>query len=111
MSASCNWLRGCIVGIVASAVIASLGGYLFGDSAQVLFFVVPVVAAWTLAWNRWCLPPWRSIDVAAVVLAVAGAVGAVMHLPSVIRGSRLGSIALFVVICARIARTGCPSSR
>ena len=39
---------------------------------------VPVVAAWTLAWNRWCLRPWRSIDVAAVVLAVAGIIGAVM---------------------------------
>ena len=33
---------------------------------------VPAVAAWTLAWNRWCLRPWRSIDVSAVVLAVAG---------------------------------------
>ena len=22
---------------------------------------VPAVAAWTLAWNRWCLPPWRSM--------------------------------------------------
>ena len=27
---------------------------------------VPAVAAWTLAWNRWCLRPWRSIDVSAV---------------------------------------------
>src|SRR5262249_39145650 len=26
----------------------------------------PVVAAWTLAWNRWRLRPWRSIDVSAV---------------------------------------------
>ena len=33
---------------------------------------VPAVAAWTLAWNRWCPRPWRSIDVSAVVLAVAG---------------------------------------
>src|SRR5678815_1735144 len=47
MSASCNWLRGCIVGIAAAGIIASLGGYLFGDSAQVLFFVVPVLAAWS----------------------------------------------------------------
>src|SRR5580765_6451648 len=31
---------------------------------------VPMVAAWTLAWNRWCLRAWRSIDGAAVVLAV-----------------------------------------
>src|SRR4029079_8668179 len=31
---------------------------------------VPAVAAWTMAWNRSCPRPWRSIDVAAVVLGV-----------------------------------------
>ncbi|MGJ5820439.1 glycoside hydrolase family 2 [Paludibaculum fermentans] len=67
---------------------------------------VPMVAAWTLAWNRWGLRPWRSIDVLAVVLAVAGALGAVTHAASVSSGSRLGSIAVLVVIGARIARTG-----
>ncbi len=67
---------------------------------------VPAVAAWTLAWNRWCLRPWRTIDVAAVVLAVAGMIGAVMHLPNVTSGCRLGSIALLVVIGARIVRDG-----
>jgi hypothetical protein len=67
---------------------------------------VPVVAAWTLAWNRWCLRPWGSIDVAAVVLAVAGIIGAVIHSASVTSGSRLGSIALFVVVGARIVRSG-----
>ncbi|MFI4945439.1 MAG: hypothetical protein ACHP85_19375, partial [Burkholderiales bacterium] len=67
---------------------------------------VPAVAAWTLAWNRWCLPPWRSIDVSAVVLAVAGIIGAVIHSAGVTSVSRLGSIALFVVIGARIARSG-----
>ena len=67
---------------------------------------VPAVAAWTLAWNRWCLRPWRSIDVSAVVLAVAGIIGAVIHSASVTRGSRLTSIALFVVIGARIVRRG-----
>jgi hypothetical protein len=67
---------------------------------------VPVVAAWTLAWNRWCLRPWRSIDVAAVVLAVAGTIGVVIHSASVTTGSRLGSIALFVVIGGRIVRSG-----
>jgi hypothetical protein len=67
---------------------------------------VPVVAVWTLAWNRWCLRPWRSIDVAAVVLAVAGTIGAVIHSASVTSGSRLGSIALFVVIGVRIVRSG-----
>jgi hypothetical protein len=67
---------------------------------------VPVVAAWTLAWNRWCLRQWRSIDMAAAVLAVAGSIGAVIHSPSVTSGSRLGSIALFVLIGARIIRSG-----
>ena len=67
---------------------------------------VPTVAAWTLAWNRWCPVPWRSIDVSATVLAVAGIVGAVMHSAVVTSGSRLGSLALFVVIGARIAGSG-----
>jgi hypothetical protein len=67
---------------------------------------VPVVLAWTLAWNRWCLRPWRSIDVSAGVLAVAGIIGAMNHSTSLTRGSRLGSIALFVVIGARIVRSG-----
>jgi hypothetical protein len=67
---------------------------------------VPAVTAWTLAWNRWCLPRWRSIDVAAVALTVAGIVGAAIPSASVISGSRLGSIALFVVMCARIVRNG-----
>lgn len=67
---------------------------------------VPVVAAWTLAWNRWCLRPWRSIDVAAVVLAVAGIVGAVSNSASVTSVSRLVSIALFVVMGARIICSG-----
>jgi len=64
------------------------------------------VAAWTLAWNRWCLPPWRSIDVSAVLLAVAGTIGAVIHSARATGGSRLGSIALFVVLGARIVRSG-----
>ncbi|HKE84462.1 MAG TPA: hypothetical protein VKB50_11930 [Vicinamibacterales bacterium] len=67
---------------------------------------VPTMAAWTLAWNRWRLPPWRSIDVSAVVLAVAGIIGAVIQSASVTSGSRLASIVLFVVIGARIARSG-----
>jgi len=59
-----------------------------------------------LAWNRWSLRPWRSIDVSAVVLAVAGIFGAVIHSASVTSGSRLGSILLFVVLGARIVRSG-----
>jgi hypothetical protein len=67
---------------------------------------VPTVAAWTLAWNRWCLPPWRSIDVSALVLAAPGIVAAVIHSARVTSGSRFGSIALFVLIGARIVRSG-----
>jgi hypothetical protein len=67
---------------------------------------VPAVAAWTLAWNRWCLPPWRSVDATAVVLAAAGLVGALTHSANVTRGSRFASIALFVVVGARIVRSG-----
>jgi hypothetical protein len=67
---------------------------------------VPIAAAWTVAWNRWCPRPWRSIDVSAAVLAVAGITGAVMHWASVTSASRFGSIALFVVMGVRIARTG-----
>ena len=66
----------------------------------------PTIGAWALAWNRWPLRLWRSIDVAAVVLALVGTVGGVMHLPSVVSGCRLASIALFVVVGARIVRSG-----
>jgi hypothetical protein len=67
---------------------------------------VPTLAAWTLAWNRWRLPPWRSIDVSAFVLAVAGIIGVVFRSASVTTGSRFASIVLFVVIGARIVRGG-----
>jgi hypothetical protein len=67
---------------------------------------VPTLAAWTWAWNRWCLRPWRSIDGVAAVLAVAGFIGALVHSASVTSGSRLASIALLVVIGARIGSNG-----
>ena len=67
---------------------------------------VPVVLAWALAWNRWCRRPWRSIDLLAVVLAVAGLIGALNHSARVTSVSRYGSIALFVVIGARNVRSG-----
>ncbi|HET9833571.1 MAG TPA: hypothetical protein VFP91_17745 [Vicinamibacterales bacterium] len=76
----------------------------YGWLASVMW--VPTIAAWTLAWNRWRLPPWRSIDVSAMVLAVAGIIGAVIHAASVTSGSRLASLVLFVVIGARIVRRG-----
>jgi hypothetical protein len=88
--------------IVAWTDLLDLATY--GWLASVMW--VPTVAAWTLAWNRWCPVPWRSIDVLATVLAVAGIVGVVMHAAVVTSSSRLGSLALLVVIGARIAGSG-----
>jgi hypothetical protein len=67
---------------------------------------IPTVAAWTFAWNRWSRRPWRLIDVLAVVLAFAAIVGTMRQWPGVTSGSRLGSLALLVVIGVRIANSG-----
>ncbi|MBD8899377.1 glycoside hydrolase family 2 [Rhodanobacter sp. DHG33] len=67
---------------------------------------VPTVAAWAWAWNRWCLRPWRSVDVAAAVLMVIGLLGALLPSAAMTTCSRLGSIALFAVIVTRIVRNG-----
>jgi hypothetical protein len=66
----------------------------------------PAMGAWVLAWNRWPLPTWRSIDVLAVALTVVGIIGGVIHSPNVASGSRLGAIALLIVVGARIVRGG-----
>ena len=68
------------------------------------FMWMPTVAAWALAWNRWRMRPWRSIDAAALAIMVAQVAGAVTHSAATTRYSRLAAIALFVVIAARIAR-------
>jgi hypothetical protein len=67
---------------------------------------VPTMAAWMLAWNRWCPRPWRSVDAAAVVLAIAGMVGVLTDSAGWTSVCRFGSLALFVVMGARIARSG-----
>jgi hypothetical protein len=67
---------------------------------------IPTVAAWTLAWNRWCRPAWKSIDVMTVVVAIAEIIGAFIPSASLTSGSRLVSIALFAVIGARIVHGG-----
>jgi hypothetical protein len=67
---------------------------------------IPAVAAWALAWNRWRMRPWRSIDLSAGVLAAASLVGAALHSASVTNAARIGWIALFVAIAARIVRSG-----
>lgn len=67
---------------------------------------VPAVAAWAMAWNRWSLRPWRSVDVLAVVLAVVGMIAALRHSAGVTHGVRLAWIVLFAIVGVRIARSG-----
>lgn len=66
----------------------------------------PTITAWVLAWNRWCLHSWRTIDVLAVVLGLVGIVGALNHLAIWVSASRSGSIVLFAVIGARLVHRG-----
>jgi hypothetical protein len=70
------------------------------------FMWMPTAAAWALAWNRWCQPPWRIIDAAALAIMAAQIAGEVLHSASVTGASRLAGIALLVVIAARMARGG-----
>ena len=70
------------------------------------FMWIPTVAAWALAWNSWCERPWRIIDASALTLAAAQIIAAATHAANVSSASRLGSIALFVIIGARIALGG-----
>ncbi|MDO1529579.1 glycoside hydrolase family 2 [Fulvimonas sp. R45] len=88
--------------IVAWTDLQSLATYVW--LASVMW--VPTMAAWVLAWNRWCQRPWQSIDVLAVVLAVVGIIGSQLPSASWTSASRLGFIALLVVIAARVARDG-----
>ena len=69
---------------------------------------IPTVAAWALAWNRWRARSWRSIDAAVVLLAVTLSVGVLTHSSVWTSAGRWGSIALFVVIAARIVHGGPP---
>ena len=70
------------------------------------FMWMPTVAAWALAWNRWSQRRSRIIDAAALALAIAQIIAAATHAASVTSVSRVGSIALFVVIGVRIALGG-----
>jgi hypothetical protein len=64
------------------------------------------MAAWTLAWNRWGPRAWRAVDVAAVALAVAGVVGGAMHVTALTHASRLGLLALLLLVAVRMVRDG-----
>lgn len=88
--------------IVSWTDLQSLTSYVW--LASVMW--VPIMTAWVLAWNRWCLPAWRSIDALAVALGVAGLVGALTDAPAWSQFSRWGALALFLVIVVRIARSG-----
>ncbi len=67
---------------------------------------VPTLTAWTLAWNRWSPRPWRTIDVTAVVLGIVAIVGLMVHSTNAISVVRYLSLALFIMIGARILREG-----
>jgi hypothetical protein len=67
---------------------------------------MPAVAAWALAWNRWHQRPWPIVDAAALAIMAAEIVAAATHAASLTSASRVGSIALFVVVAARIVRGG-----
>ncbi|HEY7288614.1 MAG TPA: hypothetical protein VH583_02170 [Vicinamibacterales bacterium] len=75
-------------------------------SWMALVMWIPTVAAWTVAWNRWPARASRSVDLAAIVLAVAALIATLTHSARVTNASRLASIVLFVVIGARIVRSG-----
>ena len=70
------------------------------------FMWMPAVAAWALAWNRWCERSWRSIDAAALAIMAAQVAATVMHSASVSSAGRFATIALLVVIGVRIACVG-----
>jgi len=70
------------------------------------FMWMPVMAAWTAAWNRWGQRPSPIVDLLAAVFAIAAVLGTMVPSASLTGYSRIGSIALFVSIGARIVRSG-----
>jgi hypothetical protein len=64
------------------------------------------LAAWTLAWNRWCRHSSRTIDVATLVLGAVGVAGGAMHVMAMTRVYRLGLLALLALIVVRMVRDG-----
>ena len=70
------------------------------------FMWMPTMAAWATAWNRWGQRPSTMVDLLAAVLAIAAVLGAEVPSASLTGYSRIGSIALFGWIGARIVRSG-----
>jgi len=67
---------------------------------------MPTVAAWAMAWNRWRLRPWRIVDGLAAAIMVCEIVAVEAHAVMVTSIARILSIALFLLIGARIVRGG-----
>jgi len=89
--------------IVSWTDLLSLPAYLW--LIQVIWMPLSL-AAWTLAWNRWCARASRPIDVATLVLAVLGVVGGLMHVAALTQVHRLGLLALLALVALRIVRQG-----
>jgi hypothetical protein len=89
--------------IVAWTDLLSLPTYLW--LARVLWAPLSV-AAWTLAWNRWCLRSSRAIDGAALMLAVVGVAGGALQNLAMTRICRFGSLPLLALITVRMVRDG-----
>lgn len=87
--------------IVSWTDLLSLPTYLW--LIQVLWMPLSL-AAWTLAWNRWCPRSSRAIDNATLLLAVVGVAGGAMHVMAMTRIARLGLLALLVLIVVRMVR-------
>lgn len=87
--------------IVAWTDLMSLPTYLW--LPRVLWTPLSL-ATWTLAWNRWCLRPLRTIDGAALVLGVAGIAGGAMQVMAMTRICRFGILALMVLVVVRMLR-------
>ncbi|WP_266156558.1 glycoside hydrolase family 2, partial [Dyella silvatica] len=64
------------------------------------------LAAWALAWNRWCARSSRAIDGVALLLTVIGVVGGAMQIMAMTHAFRFGLLVLFALIAVRMARAG-----
>lgn len=60
------------------------------------------LGAWTLAWNRWCERQSRMVDGGALALTAIGVAGGAMQLARMTQISRLGLLALLVLIGLRV---------
>ena len=89
--------------IVSWADLLSLPTYLW--LTRVLWTPLSL-AAWTFAWNRWCLRSSRAIDGATLLLAAVGVTAGAMQVAAMTRISRLGLLALLVLIIVRMVRGG-----